>query len=195
MKERLDLTKRIKKMSRLLLLDINGVLCCKYKKHNDQLSESKCDLLELKSYTVILRPGYREFLNFCYENFTVAFFSSTTYHNANAILEKLLTPEHKSKTLFRWFRDRTRLDPHYGINPEIKKHDTIKKLEDVFNCPLINEDRKYGPGNTLLCDDSVQKTRFNEPKNVVIFPKFKGNPNDRVLIKMTKTLLDRFEQL
>lgn len=183
-------------MSRLLLLDINGVLCCKYKKDND-LSErlSHSDLLELKSYSVMLRPGYREFLNFCYEHFTVAFFSSTTRQNANAILEKILTPEHKSKTLFRWFRDRTQLDPHYGIIPEIEKHDTVKKLEDVFNCPLFNEDRKYGLGNTLLCDDSAQKTRFNESKNIVIFPEFKGDPNDRVLSEMTQTLLDRFEQL
>lgn len=189
-------------MPRLLLLDINGVLCCKQRyisdlsEHINQLSlEPKCELLKLKSYTVMLRPGYREFLDFCFEHFTVAFYSSTTYSNANAILNKLLTSKQKNKTLFRWFRDRTQLDPDFGQNPKIMKHDTVKKLVDVFNCPLINEERKFNYDNTLLCDDSEQKTRFNPDKNIVIFPEFTGDPHDQVLNKMTKTLLERFDQL
>lgn len=34
--------------------------------------------------------------------------------------------------------------------------------------------------NTLLCDDSVSKTRYNEPENIVIVQEFTGDVNDVV---------------
>ena len=192
--------------TRLLLLDINGVLCCKSEHKNAleevtedltncNLNEIKLEILKLSTYNVTLRPNYREFLEFCYENFSVGFFSSTTYPNANAILEKILTPEQKAKTILKWFRDHTHLDPDFGSNPEIVFHDTIKKLSDIFDNPIINGNRKFSPKNTLLCDDSEIKTRFNDPKNIVIFKGFKGDPEDKVLYEMINVLSKRFEEL
>lgn len=173
---------------RLLLLDINGLLCCKLSKQ-DEINEN-LEILELSTYKVAMRPGCHEFLEFCYHNFTVGFFSSTTYPNANAILEKLLTSEQKKATVFKWFRDRTRFDPD-----PTTPYDTIKKLEDVFDNPSVNSDKKYHSRNTLLCDDSKVKTRFNDPINIVIFEAFKGEEDDQVLFEMMKLLPKRFEDL
>lgn len=179
--------------TRFLLLDINGLLCCKLSK--DETPDETLELLELKAYKVIMRPGAREFLEFCYKNFTVGFFSSTTYPNANAILEKLLTSEQKSATAFRWYRDRTHLDPNYGKDSSTTQYDTIKKLSDVFDSPTINADRKYHTGNTILCDDSTTKTRFNNPRNVLMFEPFKGDASDKVLLGMMESLEKKFEEL
>jgi hypothetical protein len=179
--------------NRLLVLDINGVLCCKMPK-NSIISE-QLELLELKRYTVIMRPGYREFLDFCYDNFTVAFFSSTTYSNANAILDKLLSSEQKSRTAFRWVRGRTHFDPDYLNDSQTTFHDTIKKLSDIFDNPIINDKRKYNESNTILCDDSEVKTRFNEKKNIIIFKPFEGDENDNILFEMMKMIPDYFENL
>lgn len=173
---------------RLLLLDINGVLCCKIGK--DEKPNDNLELLELNAYKVVMRPGAREFLEFCYKHFTVAFFSSTTYPNANAILEKLLSPEQKKATPFRWFRDRTHFDPDAK-----KEYDTIKKLSDIFDNPMVNSDRKYNERNTILCDDSAVKTRFNDPKNIVVLTPFKGEEDDTALFETMELLPIRFAAL
>lgn len=94
---------------KLLLLDIKGVLC--------RTVDPEEDLVDLKlgRYNVIFRPGCREFLAKCYQHFTVGFMSSTTYKNAGPILEALLTKEQQKKTLLKWFRDRTSLDPNWEL--------------------------------------------------------------------------------
>ena len=157
--------------TRLLILDINGVLCCKI------------------ANQVVLRPDYKEFLSFCFDNFTVAFFSSTTYKNANAIINKLLSSEQRSKVAFFWYRDRTRKDHEMG------GYSTIKNLIDVFDNPVINKENKYNKYNTLICDDSPTKLRFNDEQNVIIVQEFKGDKEDQVLHNMIKEISSRFEEL
>lgn len=173
---------------RLLILDINGLLCCKVSK--DHVPDARTEILELGKYNVILRPHARKFLECCYRDYTVAFFSSTTYTNANLILEKLLTAQQKESTCFRWFRDRTRLDSAGN-----KDYDTIKNLADVFDNPVINEKRIFNWSNTLLCDDSKIKTRFNPDKNIIIFKAFEGDPDDNILLEMMDVISERFIEL
>lgn len=172
---------------RLLILDINGLLCCKISKNSTNL-----EVLKLGFYDVILRPYCREFLDYCFDNFTVAFYSSTTYKNANIILDKLLTSTQKSQCLFRWFRDRTRLDPDYGKIKGITPFDTIKLLKDVFENASLNEDRRITENNTVICDDSMRKMRFNSSDNVIIFEEFKGNSTDNHLKEMIRKIETKF---
>ena len=80
---------------------------------------------------------------------------------------------------FIWCRDRTKLDPDYGKDPDIEKYDTIKMLKDIIDCPDINQDRNYGFHNIIICDDSRMKTRFNPAQNIVtISPWVPGQPFD-----------------
>lgn len=185
---------------RLVILDINGLLCRK-------TTEGKVDL-SLGRYGVVIRPGAREFLEFCYQNFDVGIFSSTTYKNASPILEALLTPEQQKKTKFKWFRDRSSIDPDYNssgrraepswdldefIDKKIEQYSTVKKIADVLSAPQINEDRKYTLQNTLIVDDSPMKMRFNQKKNVVLIAPFEKE--DDLLFTLGDELLRRFEGL
>lgn len=174
--------------TRLLLLDINGLLCCK--KPKDWCSVN-LEVIELNSYKVVKRPGYSEFLDFCYSNFSVGFFSSTTKLNSDYIIDGLLTIQQRNKTVLMWFRDRTHFDPDCGKN----SNDTIKKLQDIFDNPVINANRKYHSGNTILLDDSSVKTRFNDPKNIVICKAFEGNDDDQEFFEMMKIIPERFDEL
>lgn len=186
---------------KLVILDINGLLCRK-------TTEGKADL-SLGRYGVVVRPGAREFLEFCYQNFDVGIFSSTTYKNASPILDFLLTAEQQKKTKFKWFRDRTSLDPQWGSSElsadpswdldefhdkKIEQYSTVKKIGDVLSAPQINEDRKYTLENTLIVDDSLMKMRFNPKKNVVIVAPFEKEEDD-LLCNLGEVLLGRFKEL
>lgn len=165
----------------LLILDINGLLCRKVQKDHPEAN------LVRPGYGVILRPGYKEFLEQCYAQYDVAFFSSTTKRNAEVILKAFLSTEQFKQTKFIWYRDRTSLDPDWHADQiesdnswndttwqkeEIKTHSTIKLLQNVWNNPMINAQRKYNTSNTLICDDSAMKLRYNPQKNCLIVPAF-----------------------
>ena len=194
----------------LLLLDINGVLCIKITKleynkiikdNTDAFSEMK--VIKLLSYYVVVRPGCYEFLDFVYTNFDVGYFSSTTQKNARGILNSVISQEQEDETKVFWFRDRTHFDPdsgsiqgvNYITNTSATVFDTIKLLSDIYDNPILNHRRQYNGGNTILCDDSERKTRFNNSNNVIIFPKFDGNKDDVVLFEMMDIISERFEML
>ena len=168
-------------MSKLLLLDINGLLCCKTNQNETNLSS-----IHLKAYHVILRPYYKEFLDFCYKHFNVGFFTSTTEKNAKIILNNLLTEEQIKNTKLMWFRDRTHLDYE-----SYKTFNTIKKLNDIYDYPLFN--CQYHEHNTILIDDSFNKVRYNEPKNIIICNAFHGDHNDTHLIELIHKIVEQFE--
>lgn len=177
-------------MSRnLLILDINGLLCCKIPKN--AIPPDNLPYIICPSYIVVFRPYYREFLEFCFANYDVGFFSSTTYANATVILDKLLTEQQNRSTVFQWFRDRTRPDLELG------GYATIKCLSDVFReYPNWNYTKKdMTSGNTLICDDSIQKLRYNHRENMVIVDIFTGNDDDDYLLRLIDILRQRFKEI
>src|SRR5437868_14100253 len=95
---------------KLLILDLNGVLCKK---------KYKC-----------IEPiqGCCEFLKECSKHFKLALWTSGTSKNHAEFVE-WIQRESQIKFEFCWYREFTQLDPDYGINPKIKPHDTIKNLE------------------------------------------------------------------
>ena len=179
--------------TRFLLLDINGLLCCKVPKGQKYKNYDKSDILKLNSYKVIIRPYCREFLEKCYSQFTIGFFTSTCEWNVKAILNKLLTPEQHKATVLMWFRDRTRFDP--DTSHEVSGFDTIKVLDDIFQNPMVNEKRLYSEQNTVLIDDSETKTRFNDPANIIICKAFTGEENDQGLLDLLEIIPQKFEAL
>jgi hypothetical protein len=181
-------------MRPLLLLDVNGVLCRKVTRR-DAIS-LPADTIRLLGCDVIPRPGHREFLTHCFTHYSVGIFSSTTERNVTKILDGLLTPEQIASLALRWFRDRTRLDPDYGMEPNIERHETIKLLSDVLDNPILNEQRRYSLRNIILVDDSFLKVRFIDPQeNVLIVPTYRGDPEDAELSKLPALLDARFEKI
>lgn len=167
-----------KMTKKLLALDINGILCYKHfiKDKSPINNVSNSEELAVGGFVVFLRPHARHFLSFCFDNYDIGFYSSTTRKNAQPILDVLLTDDQKKKVKFYWYRDRTRLDPDWKKKPDIKQYDTVKLIQDILDCPTINESRNYNAENVFLIDDSMKKTRFNDPKNVFIVKTF--NPCD-----------------
>ena len=160
---------------RLLILDMNGLVCRKiYKPDYDEDNpvSDKYERLELGSCYVFIRPDVRDFLEKCFELADIAFWSSTTYYNAKHILDHILTESQQSNVIFKWYRDRTKLDPTYGIDHVTNNYDTIKDLNDVWDSPVINRNRFYNSSNTIICDDDHKKVRLNNKDNIIMVTTF-----------------------
>ena len=155
--------------NKLVILDINGLLCCKElhidKSPNKRSMKKTTDCIDLRKMRIYIRPGAVDFINNLMKNYRVGFWSSTTEWNAKQIIQAL--DLNAKKFAFTWYRDRTKLDPDYLKNTKVKKHDTVKNMQDIFDCPTINESRRYGWRNTVLIDDSKSKTRFNPVINLI----------------------------
>lgn len=173
-------------MNKLIVLDINGLLCKKINK--DIVYNKNLTCIPLNSYNVILRPYYKEFLNFCYTNYHVSIFTSGTINNTKIILDKLLTKEQLKLTKFIWCRDKNRLDPDYHMDIFTTSYDTIKVLQDIYDHPVINEHRIYNNNNTILLDDSYKKCRFNNINNYIICNSFNIDVNDNYLLELINIL-------
>lgn len=155
----------------LLVLDINGLLC--YKVKQPYMKPDDGNFLDRKFYRVYRRPGVEEFLEWCLKNYDVAMWSSTTTYNAQPILKWLFPLRGTLKPVkFSWYRDRTNLDPDYNIDNRVQNHDTVKNLVNIWSDPYVNDSRRYNKFNTLIVDDSVRKTRFNNEDNVLIVDKY-----------------------
>ena len=184
----------------LIVIDVNGVLCEKVyvenleKERDKILSETSFTTIILNKFVVYIRPNVHEFLEFCFANYDVGFFSSTTYQNANRILGQLLTKDQNMRAKFLWYRDRTRLDPDWKKeDKKTKKFDTIKMIQDVLECPAINEDRRYSVDNTILLDDSETKTRFNDPQNILVVKTFNhDDAEDNQLLGIMDVITHKF---
>ena len=206
---------------KLIVLDIFGILCCKvmYDKCPKQdavtfAEENGMEHITLNVYSVFIRPYVRQFLDHCYDYADVGFFSSSTEPNSIAVLRSVLTDEQQEKTRFFWYRDRTKLDPDYGKDFEITNYDTVKILADIFQSPYVNRYRCYDEYNTIICDDSPRKMRYNDQSNVLLIPSFdidneisewllhkdnttevKTRANDRELIEISRRIPEMFIDL
>jgi hypothetical protein len=181
-KEIIDVDEHVK--NTLVILDVNGILVKKNNKHdhgggwktganghkngNNNNKRHGPELIETKGAIFEVRDGARVFIQACFENYQVAIWTSGTYTNANPVIEALFTADQKKDLVFRWFRDHTKYDPEYGTNPEIHDYDTIKPLEDIYQCAQFV--RKWTAKNVLIIDDTYLKHRFNNQNNCVIVP-------------------------
>lgn len=157
----------------LLILDVNGLICRKEKKNDDSMVDETTQVyIDFDFYKVYRRVGVDNFLIALFDKYRVGFWTSTTERNAGKIIDWIIPKSVKDQLHFIWFRDRTRLDPDYGVTDGIEHYDTVKTLTDIWQNPHINYKRTYNERNTLLVDDSVKKTRFNSEHNVLIVEPF-----------------------
>lgn len=161
-----------RKLQGLILLDVNGVLCAKIP--DDRVGEvPKEMLIKLSTRScshAITRPGIAEVIADLTSRYNVAIYSSTRYTNLTKMLKGTLGGT--SKFAFIADRSTTTLHPEYGVDPRIKDFDTIKPLENIFQHPIFNENRKWGPHNTILVDNDQEKMRSNDPRNTLVVPEF-----------------------
>lgn len=173
----------------LLVLDISGVLCLKHKKYINSNS-SNLQLIRINKYWIQLRPGLKEFLDFCYNNYDIGFLSSTPNHNGEEMIRHILSYNQIRDTIFFWYRDHTYIDREFP-----NSYETLKRIGDVLDNPIINRNNNYHWNNTIICDDTFTKVRFNPPENVVLVKPFDGDLQDIELQDLIVKLPQMFANL
>lgn len=166
-KDSLYLNNFFSKKKLLLVSDLNGVLVYRAKK------------------MPFLRPHIRDFLDFIFENFHVAVWSSARPRNVNLIV-KLAFKEYTKHLLIVWSRDQCDLEGHYDSRCE-----SVKDLTNLWK-RLKHTSESFGytfdASNTVVIDDSPTKLK-RQPNNQILVKEYaQKDPEDIELKKLTSYL-------
>ncbi|CAH1442941.1 unnamed protein product [Lactuca virosa] len=151
---------------KLLVLDVNGLIV-------DIVADPdevyRADTV-IGSKSVYKRPYCDEFLNFCFERFSVGVWTSRTRRNIERVLDFLIK-DTQHQLLFCWDQSHC---TETGFNtiensdkPLVLKE--LKKLWEKQDPNLPWDKGVYDESNTFLLDDSPYKALRNPP-NTAIFP-------------------------
>lgn len=179
---------------KLVVLDVDGVICGPRVHSSLPLQHPNTNVVAVgDKWCVTVSNDLPEFFAALYSKYDVAFYTSALEKNISPILSAVLSKEQRQRTVFCWYREHTHLDPEYveGNTHGIKKYDTIKVLSNVWLHPVINAERIYNRRNTIICDDSARKTRFNPAENVVTV----GENGWQDPTKMLTDIDDTFDKL
>jgi len=158
------------KAKKLLILDMNNVLVYRAFKYAQEKEDQEtvqyngsATLLGNKFWTW-KRPHLKSFLDYCFENFTVAVWSSARGENVKDLLDFVFQEDQKQRLLFFWDQSHCTTVPFPAApaaagEEKSKKPLFLKELKHVWDAfPQYNQD------NTILVDDSEQKMRENPQK-------------------------------
>lgn len=146
----------------LLILDMNKLLVCRAFK--PKLNEEFPDYVGYVHEATLLgkhytwkRPHLDEFLQYAFEHFEVAVWSSAWRENVDKLCEFVFTPEQRALLLFEW--DQTNCDC-------VEPHPDPAETKPLYEKPLQKVWKhfpKYDESNTIIFDDSPLKMRNNPP--------------------------------
>jgi len=156
---------------RLVILDLNGLLI--HRIHERDTADLDRDFLESATYYrpfyIWKRPHVDEFLNFLFQHFTVAVWTSAQKRNAENMIPLLLGNQ-SPPFLFVWDQSKCNADTlsEEQWAEELTKPPRKRRRRKrwLFTKPLAKVWEafpEYNATNTLLIDDSVEKTIENPP--------------------------------
>lgn len=167
----------IEEPRQLLLLDVNGILCCKLETDiAPEKTKGNQQFIKMPSYTMVARRNVRQFVQNLMKSYDVAIFSSTTLNNLRKMLTAILGDALMKRLKFIACRANVKWDPDYGTDENVKSHDTVKYLSDIWGNPYLNPERAWNASNTLLVDNEQQKVRFNDHRNVLVVDEWRYVP-------------------
>ncbi|KAG8532114.1 uncharacterized protein KY384_003751 [Bacidia gigantensis] len=140
----------------LLILDLNGTLIAR-----NRMTQYYRPRLHLPA-----------FLSHCLSNYKILIWSSATPRNVQSLCSQLFAPDQLTQLVGIWGRDTLGLSKaDYVEKVQVyKRLGTVWADEDVQrSCPGYTEGKRWGPWNTILVDDSMEKAR-GEPWNLVQVP-------------------------
>ncbi len=152
-------------MQKLLILDLDETLI----HATEEKLEREADFI-VGQYFVYRRPFLDEFLEFCFANFEIAVWTSSTRKYATEIIENILDSEYQ--TAFFWARERCTI----GFDMEEREQFFEKKMTKVRN-------RGYDLNSVIVVDDSPEKWRSSYGNLVRVKPFF-GETDDDELQKL-----------
>lgn len=159
----------------LVIIDLNGLVLSRYYKHSNDRPDDIVNALvphseTVGSFYVWKRPHAEEFIGWLLDNYRVAVWSSATGPNVG-LLVKHLFGKRERELLFQY--DQKKCLPR-GTHKDGDRPIYTKPLAAVWK-----EYKAYGPENTVLIDDSPEKTM--------------DNPEHTVLVTKTWTIFDHGE--
>lgn len=149
---------------KLLILDANGILINRRYEKNLKVEPPPGAYRE-GNFFVWCRPGLNEFLDYIFQNYDVAVWSSAMKHNLEPVAKQIFG-KYYDKLVFIWDQSRCQT-----LQEAKKKKDDkplfLKNLSDVWQCKDFKG--RYTAKNTLIIDDSDEKM-VNNPKSCHLNP-------------------------
>lgn len=162
-------------MQKLLILDLDETLIYA----TEEKLEREADFV-VGQYFVYRRPFLDEFLEFCFTNFEIAVWTSSTRNYATEILENVFNSTYQ--TAFFWSREKCTI----GFDMEEREHFFEKKMTKVRN-------RGYDLKSVIVVDDSPEKWRSSYGNLVRVKPFFGENDDDE--LKHLAIYLERLKKI
>lgn len=159
-----------------------------------------------KAYLLLKRKGLELFLQFCFENFNVGFWTNGMHAYGNAILDKILTTEQKTQTIC--FVGRVSEDQNFTkYKKSVWKKGrgkTLKISSTHFKAPTTNHkqgknlcdiyNKEITKNNTLLIDDAGYNKAQNA-QNAILIPEFEEDTQDDNTLFLLIDILSRIQGL
>lgn len=147
---------------KLLILDMNKLLVCRV--YKPELDSKYFPYVEeattLGRHYTWKRPHLASFLEYAFEHFDVAVWSSAWKQNVDRLCEFVFTKEQRERLVFEW--DQSQCE-------EVIPHPDPTETKPLYEKPLSRvwkEYPQYNSTNTLIFDDSPLKMRHNPPECV-----------------------------
>lgn len=151
----------------LLVLDLNGILCHRIRRHNIVPGTKFRDSAgHVANTPIVERTDLKAFLKKLDEHFTLAVWTSATIQTAKRLIKLLVPPQISKRFLFVWAQNRCQ-----KLNPDAAASDVVyvKSLEKVWQLFPI-----WDASNTLLIDDSPEKCPIHFQANALHPPPLNG---------------------
>ena len=159
---------------KLLILDLDETLIYS----NTQSLERKEDFM-IDGYNVYKRPDLNPFLKFCFINFDVAVWTSSSSDYADLVIENIFPKSIKLK--FIWSRERCT----QRLNRDNAEYYWIKDLKKVKRLG-------YNLESVIMIDDSTEKLERNYGNHIFLTPYYGAKDDDELGFLQTYllTLID-----
>lgn len=168
-----------------LILDIDETLIHTEEISNDLKNDENIIKLPYFTGKVYLRPYLEEFLNFCFENFTVSFWTTSNSLYCKTILQLILTKEQFDKTLLVLSSEENKI---INLKTNLIYSDNKSQLKPL---ELLFEDKKlskiFKKENTLIIDNTLNIIYENK-YNSILVEDFRNNDNINVFCVLANLL-------
>jgi hypothetical protein len=167
------------KPRKLIILDLNGV--CVDREYLDKAS-NVVPGVQLGKFMVYKRPHIDEFIDFLFEHFDVAVWSSANKNNVDNMVTHVFA-NRKSRLLFVWHQTQCMYIGQVDLGNGRSKPLYSKLVTDVTT--------KYEAyrGNVLLLDDTSAKLDDNNPFSYLCLPTWKCIHRDDKLLALDGNLV------
>lgn len=163
----------------LIIFDIDGTLIDTNEEGTDPIEVEGCRLKISK------RPGFDEFMNYCFANFDVGFWTAASSEYAHYILKLYLTSHQLEKVKFIYTEVRcTQRCMYTGVLDNYRM--VIKPLKKIWDTKWAKT-HGWSKFNTLIIENTPSTCLLNYG-NAIYVPTYTYNTDDKILYHLINYL-------